>query len=114
MYARLRRALQGGSTGATFGIPASGALTIYIPIFRSILIQNELMSAGLVGHLVLRVWWRGLQWVNVGQILGAIAPHVASFDLLCQTNNWDPSRASQIVNRMTSGPRCNSSVSKND
>ena len=104
-YARLRCALQGGSTGATFGIPAAGALTIYIPIFRSVLIQNELMSAGLIGPLVLRVWWRGLQWVNNGQVLGATAPRVASFDLLCQTTNWDPSRAAQIVNRMMSGPR---------
>jgi hypothetical protein len=104
-YARIRCALQGGSTGATFGIPASGQITLYIPVFRSVLIQNELMSAGLVGPLVLRVWWRGLQWLNAGQILGALPPRVASFDLLCQTNNWDPSRAAQIGNRMMSGPR---------
>ena len=98
-------AVQGGSTGATFGIPASGQITFYIPVFRSVLVQNELMSAGLVGPLVLRVWWRGLQWLNAGQILGALPPRVASFDLLCQTNNWDPSRAAQIGNRMMTGPR---------
>ncbi len=66
------------------------------------------MSAGSVGPLVLRVWWRGLQWLNGGQILGALPPRVASFDLLCQTNtgpvsccsnwysydDWTPSRYS--------------------
>ncbi len=48
---------------------------------------------------------RGLQWLNADQILGALPPLVASFDLLCPTNNWDPSRAAQIGNRMMTGPR---------
>ena len=47
----------------------------------------------------------GLQWVNAGPVLGAGAPRVAVFHLLCLTNNWDPSRASQISNLMLSGPR---------
>jgi hypothetical protein len=45
-YARIRCALQGGSTGATFGIPASGQITLYIPVFRNTN-SNELMSAAL-------------------------------------------------------------------
>ncbi len=34
-YARIRCALQGGSTGATFGIPAYGQITLYIPVFSN-------------------------------------------------------------------------------
>ena len=87
----------------TYTIPASGSQTVYLPIFRSCITDNEIMSAGLLGPIVIRVWWRGSTWANPGYVSPPI--RIASFDLITGTTSWDPSRAQAMVSRYMTGPR---------
>ena len=83
---------------------APGAqLTVYIPILRSVVVQNEIATAGLVGPIHFRIWWRGPTWQNPGTVQPPLT--VSSFQALAQTTVWDPSRGTQITNRMMTGPR---------
>ena len=104
-WQRVNDALLGTYQGAgSLTIAPGGRATVYIPILRSVVVQNELMSAGLVGPIHFRCWWRGSTWQNVSATaMPAIT--VASFQALAQTVNWDPSRAAQLVQRYMSGPR---------
>ena len=105
-YVRTRSALQGGWTSnwqnsVSMG---GGTLTCYIPILRCAILQNELMSAGLTGPITFRIWFRGQSWVNPGAAVPT-ALVVSTFQAICQTSVWDPSRSAAIAQRMLSGPR---------
>ena len=104
-YARTRSALIGGYTAnGTLALAPNTSQAVYIPILRSVVVQNEVMSAGLTGPIHFRVWWRGPSWLNVGA--GPFPPiAVSSYQGLAQTVNWDPSRSAQLVQRYQTGPR---------
>jgi hypothetical protein len=105
-YQKYRSALIGGGNPAGgYTILPAGSVTVYLPIFRSILCDQELMSAGLLGALVVRTWWRGPTWINQAEAITATSLTISAFDMVCQTTLYDPSRSQAMISRYMTGPR---------
>jgi hypothetical protein len=78
---------------------------INIPVFRSVLVQNELMRAGW-----LALWFfvfGGEDFNGLMRVKFSVLFRLVLLRLIysVKQNKWDPSRASQIGNRMMTGPR---------